>query len=100
MNMPGFTANATVYNSRRQYRLGSLFWGPAKTVIPQWNPGPCIDWQCLSYCEERNPYNAAICYEFCKIPCYPGLPDETLPRRAENTLQINGVRRGKGSRLD
>jgi hypothetical protein len=79
MNMPGFTADSACYSSRGQYRLGPSFWGPAKAVIPQWGAGPCIDWQCLSYCEEGNPYNVAICYEVCKIPCHPYQPDEMLP---------------------
>jgi len=35
MNMPGFTADAAVYNSRRRYRLSSSFWEPAKTVISE-----------------------------------------------------------------
>ena len=79
MNMPGFTADAAVCKSRGQYRLGSSFWGPAKTVIPQWSTEPCLDGECLRYCEERNQYNAAICYEFCQIPCFPYPPDEMLP---------------------
>lgn len=79
MNMPGFNADAAVYSSGRQYRMGSSFLGSAKVVIPQWNTGICLDWECLSYCEERNPYNAAICYELCKTPCDPYLPPEILP---------------------
>ena len=79
MNTPGFTADSALYSSRRQYFLRPSANATAATVIPQHNPGPCYDWECLRYCEEMNPYNAAVCYEACAIPCSPWEPPEMLP---------------------
>jgi hypothetical protein len=79
MSMPGFTADWVFNEQRRQYRQAALVPTPRDTIVPQWNPGPCFDWECLTYCSEMNPYDSAICYEFCQIPCYPDSPPEILP---------------------
>jgi hypothetical protein len=77
MNMPGFSAEAAIYNSGRQYRMSNLFWRHVKVVVPQWSTESCFDWQCLSWCEEHSQY-PETCYWGCQIPCHPDQP-EILP---------------------
>jgi hypothetical protein len=79
MGLPGFTADSASYQSRRQYRSYPSSGVPPMAVIPQWSNSPCFDRDCLSYCEERNPWDAARCYEMCQIPCNPYAPPEMLP---------------------
>ena len=79
MNMPGFTADSAVCGSRGQYRMGLSSRRQADTIVPQSNPGPCFDWDCLSRCQEWNVYDAASCSAACTIPCDPYQPPELLP---------------------
>jgi hypothetical protein len=79
MGLPGFTADAACYPSRRAYRSYAWLGSSITAVTPQWSDGPCFDWECLRYCEERTPWDAANCYEACRIPCNPYAPPEMLP---------------------
>ena len=79
MGLPGFTANFGSYPLPRQYRASPSRAVSAVDVMPQMSDSLCLDRECLSYCEERNPWDAARCYEVCQIPCNPYEPPEMLP---------------------
>lgn len=81
MNLPGFTADSSLGASQRQYRTGPSL-RRATGTIPQWSTEPCYDWDCLSYCEQMNPYDAANCYVRCEVPCDPYAPPEPIPAPA------------------
>lgn len=76
MSLPGFTADAACYPSRRTYRAYASPGNASMAVTPQWADGPCFDWECVRYCEERTPWDAARCYEMCRVPCNPWAPPE------------------------
>ena len=78
MNMPGFTAEAAVFSSQRQYRRSPSSWGPVTGVVPQLQNGTCMDWECLFWRQEHSPY-PETCYDTCQRPCDPMAPPETLP---------------------
>jgi hypothetical protein len=49
MSLPGFTAEAGVFRSSRQYRPKSSSRGDVKGVAPQMQSSEtCMDWECLS----------------------------------------------------
>jgi hypothetical protein len=77
MRIPGFTAEAAVFRSPRQYRRNRLSSGPVKGVVPQLQR-TCMDSDCLSWCEAHSQY-PETCYESCQVPCDPNAPLETLP---------------------
>jgi hypothetical protein len=79
MGLPGFTADSTIYRSCRHYGVGPSPAVPANGITLQWSDRLCFDRQCLSYCEERAPWDAARCYEVCQVPCNPYEPPEMLP---------------------
>lgn len=79
MTLPGFTADAACDPSRRRYRSHAWPSGFTAGVTPQSSDGPCFDWECVRYCEERTPWDAARCYEVCQVPCDPYAPPEMLP---------------------
>jgi hypothetical protein len=79
MAMPGFTAEAAVFRSPRQYRRGPLLRGSASGAVPQLQQdGTCMDWDCLSWCQDHSSY-PETCYEACQVPCNPTEPPEILP---------------------
>lgn len=83
MSLPGFTAEASVFRSPRQYRLNprgtAKLSGSVKGVAPQMQSGEtCMDWECLFWCEDHSSYPEA-CYAACQIPCNPDVPPEMLP---------------------
>jgi hypothetical protein len=79
MGLPGFTADFASYRSPQQHRASPSRVVSAPHIVPQMSDGVCLDRECLSYCEERNPWDAARCYEVCQIPCNPYEPPEMLP---------------------
>jgi hypothetical protein len=79
MTMPGFTAERSLNRPRRHHRQNTSARASGNTVVPQQNPGPCFDWECLTYCSDRNPFDSSICYDSCQIPCDPHAPPEMLP---------------------
>ena len=79
MSLPGFTAEAGVFRSSRQYRPKSSSQGDVKGVAPQMQSSEtCMDWECLSWCESHSPY-PETCYAACQIPCDPDAPPEMIP---------------------
>ena len=78
MRIPGFTAEAAVFRSSRQYRRRSLSSRSARGVVPQQSGELCMDWECLSWCEAHNPY-PETCYSGCQVPCDPNAPPEMIP---------------------
>lgn len=85
MNMPGFSADAALYSSGRQYRIGASFWGHAEVVIPQFDSS-CLDIRCLAFCRDQvPPFDIFLqdpdisCFDLCSFPCIPEPPPEFLP---------------------
>lgn len=79
MSIPGFTAEAAVFRSPRQYRRSPLSAAPVKGVVPQLQSGEtCMDWECLSWCQDHSAY-PETCYDACQVPCDPNAPPEILP---------------------
>jgi hypothetical protein len=78
MRIPGFTAEAAVFRSSRQYRRSSSSSRRVRGVVPQQSGELCMDWECLSWCEAHSPW-PETCYAGCQGPCDPNAPHETLP---------------------
>jgi hypothetical protein len=79
MNMPGFTADAAVYESQSQYRIGASFLGQEKVVNPQWVYSSwgipmCVDEECVRQCYED--IFPDICASQCLYPCPRIIPNQ------------------------
>src|SRR5262249_37214221 len=78
MAMPGFTAEAALFRSSRQYRRSPFLRGSAGGAVPQLQQnGTCMDWDCLSWCEGHSPF-PETCYGGCQVPCDPNAPPVIL----------------------
>jgi hypothetical protein len=76
MSIPGFTAEAAVFRSLRQYRLNPSLSEPVKGVVPQLQSGgTCMNLECLYWCLDHIPY-PETCYGSCQGPCDPNSPPE------------------------
>ena len=79
MNLPRFTAEAAIGRSRRNYRRNFALPNSASTVIPQQGSERCFDYECVTYCSEITPWDAARCWDACEVPCDPHRPPEMIP---------------------
>jgi hypothetical protein len=64
MNMPGFTAEASVYGTTQDYRLAEAF-GLADASI---QPASCVG-VCFQACMMEGGISKAACMAMCRLEC-------------------------------